>query len=214
MLQAALFDLDGVVFNTEPQYTEFWGRTCRTYRPDLPGLEHTIKGQTLTQIFDQYFSDEADRRLIVDELNYFEQNMRFDYIDGFLDYLSQLRALGVSTAVVTSSNQAKMQSVYRQHPECTLLFDAILTAEDFAESKPHPDCYLRAAARFGAPVDACVVFEDSINGLKSGRAARMCVIGLATTLPAEVITPLANDVISDYTTLSVKKTEQIMSLSR
>ena len=120
----------------------------------------------------------------------------------------------MSTAVVTSSNQAKMQSVYRQHPEFTLLFDAILTAEDFAESKPHPDCYLRAAARFGAPVDACVVFEDSINGLKSGRAARMCVIGLATTLPSEVITPLADDVISDYTTLAVKKTEQIMSLSR
>ena len=185
MLQAALFDLDGVVFNTEPQYTEFWGRTCRTYRPDLPGLEHTIKGQTLTQIFDQYFSDEADRRLIVDELNYFEQNMRFDYIDGFLDYLGQLRALGVSTAVVTSSNQAKMQSVYLQHPEFTLLFDAILTAEDFAESKPHPDCYLRAAARFGAPVDACVVFEDSINGVLAGAAAGCASIMIPDLIPPD-----------------------------
>ena len=45
--KAALFDLDGVVFDTEPQYTKFWGAQCREFRPDYPGLEHAIKGQTL-----------------------------------------------------------------------------------------------------------------------------------------------------------------------
>jgi beta-phosphoglucomutase-like phosphatase (HAD superfamily) len=47
-LKAALFDLDGVVFDTEPQYTIFWGSQCRLYHPEHPGLEHEIKGQTLT----------------------------------------------------------------------------------------------------------------------------------------------------------------------
>ena len=51
-LQAALFDLDGVVFDTEPQYSVFWGGECRRYFPNQPGLENRIKGQTLVQIYD------------------------------------------------------------------------------------------------------------------------------------------------------------------
>ena len=48
-IRAALFDLDGVVFDTEGQYSVFWGSQCRLYRPDCPGLEDKIKGQTLVQ---------------------------------------------------------------------------------------------------------------------------------------------------------------------
>lgn len=54
-IKAALFDLDGVVFDTEPQYTVFWGTICKEYHPEEVGLEHRIKGQTLTQIFDTLF---------------------------------------------------------------------------------------------------------------------------------------------------------------
>lgn len=197
--KVALFDLDGVVFDTEPQYTIFWGAECRRYHPEQPGLEHTIKGQTLTQIFDRYFSDVADEQpAIVERLNAYEAQMRYDYVAGFEDFIRGIRTQGVKTAVVTSSNQAKMRSVYRQRPEFTTLFDAVLTSEDFTESKPSPDCYLKGAARFGATPQECVVFEDSFNGLKSGRAAGMYVIGLSTTNPAEAIAPLADQVISDY----------------
>ena len=203
--KVALFDLDGVVFDTEPQYTIFWGAECRRYHPEQPGLEHTIKGQTLTQIFDRYFSDVADEQpAIVERLNAYEAQMRYDYVAGFEDFIRGIRAQGVKTAVVTSSNQAKMRSVYRQRPEFTTLFDAVLTSEDFTESKPSPDCYLKGAARFGATPQECVVFEDSFNGLKSGRAAGMYVIGLSTTNPAEAIAPLADLVISDYE-VKVKK---------
>ena len=89
--------------------------------------------------------------------------MTFDYITGFVSFLNDLREHSIKTAVVTSSNISKMQSVYRQHPEFKSLFDAILTSEDFEYSKPHPDCYLKAAARFGVDSASCVVFEDSIN---------------------------------------------------
>ena len=60
MLKAALFDLDGVVFDTEPQYTEFWGEQCREFRPDISGLEHIIKGQTLIQIYDKLLKNSID----------------------------------------------------------------------------------------------------------------------------------------------------------
>ena len=199
-IKAALFDLDGVVFDIEPQYSVFWGGECRHYHPDHPGLENEIKGQTLMQIFDRWFNGplKAERKAIVTRLEDFEQHMSYDYIAGFVDFIGTLRRRGVKTAVVTSSNCAKMGAVYRHRPEFSSLFDAILTSEDFDYSKPHPDCYLKAAARFGAQPDECVVFEDSFNGLKAGRAAGMYVVGLATTNSADAIRPLSDQQITDY----------------
>lgn len=200
VLKAALFDLDGVVFDTEPQYTIFWGSQCRLYHPERPGLEHEIKGQTLTQIYDQWFSGplEKEQPIITDRLNEYESHMHYDYIEGFEQMIADLRAHGVKTAVVTSSNLPKMQAVYRYQPEFKNLFDAILTSEDFERSKPDPDCYLKAAARLGANTDECIVFEDSFNGLRSGRAANMKVVGLATTNSAEAISELSDIQITDY----------------
>jgi HAD superfamily hydrolase (TIGR01509 family) len=200
MKKAALFDLDGVVFDTEPQYTVFWGQICREYHPEIPDLEYKIKGQTLTQIYDRFFSgQDEEQKVITQRLNEFESNMKFNYVEGFEEFIYSLRQKGVKTAVVTSSNCEKMESVYRQRPEFKSLFDAILTSEDFEESKPSPDCYLKGAARFGVKPEDCVVFEDSFNGLKSGRASGAYVVGLATTNPAEAIAPYADQVINDFT---------------
>ena len=199
-MKAALFDLDGVVFDTEPQYTEFWGSQCRLYHPERPGLEQEIKGSTLTQIYDRWFSGdlESEQPVITRRLDAFEAQMRYEYIAGFEQLIADLHAHGVKTAVVTSSNQPKMESVYRAQPQFKQLFDAILTSEDFEYSKPHPDCYLKAAARFNVEPSECIVFEDSFNGLKSGRAAGMKVVGLATTNPAVSIAPLSDIQITDY----------------
>ena len=203
--KAALFDLDGVVFDTEPQYTVFWGGECRRYHPEEPGLEHKIKGQTLVQIYDKHFSGslESEQDAITSRLYEYEAQMEYRYIAGFERLVNSLRQKGVKTAVVTSSNNAKMEAVYKKHPEFQMLFDAILTSEDFTESKPSPDCYLTAARRFGLEPLDCVVFEDSFNGLRSGRAAGMTVVGLATTNSEEDVAPLCDIVIKDYTNFCI-----------
>ena len=202
--KAALFDLDGVVFDTEPQYSVFWGMICRQYHPEHPGLEHEIKGSTLVQIYDRWFSGplESERPDITSRLDAYEQSMHYDYIAGFEALIADLHAHGVKTAVVTSSNIPKMESVYRYQPDFHTLFDAILTSEDFSRSKPDPDCYLRAARRLGVASDECIVFEDSFNGLRSGRAAQMKVVGLATTNTAEAIAPYSDIQIEDYRDVS------------
>ena len=210
-MKAALFDLDGVVFDTEPQYTVFWGSQCRLYHPEHPGLEHESKGSTLTQIYDRWFSGplEAEQAVVTERLNAFEAQMTFEYIAGFEALIADLHAHGVKTAVVTSSNQPKMESVYRAQPGFKQLFDAILTSEDFEYSKPHPDCYLKAAARFGAHPSECVVFEDSFNGLKSGRAAGMKVVGVATTNTAADIAGLSDIQIVDYQHVDYESLKQL-----
>ena len=203
-LKAALFDLDGVVFDTEPQYSIFWGEQCRLYHPEHPGLEQEIKGSTLTQIYDCWFSGPLlkEQPVITERLNAYEQQMDYDYVEGFITLVDDLHQHGVKTAVVTSSNLPKMESVYRKQPGFKQLFDAILTSEDFEKSKPDPDCYLKAAQKLGVEPDECVVFEDSVNGLRSGLSAKMKVVGLLTTNPQEIVAPLSDLQVADYVGLT------------
>lgn len=212
-LKAALFDLDGVVFDTEPQYSVFWGGICRQYHPEHPGLEHEIKGQTLTQIYDRWFSGPllSEQDSITSRLNDYEQQMSYEYIAGFETLITSLRSHGVRTAVVTSSNIPKMESVYRHQPGFTSLFDAILTSEDFDRSKPDPDCYQKAAQKLDAESDECIVFEDSFNGLRAGRAAQMAVVGLATTNTVEAIRPLSDLQLKNYEGLTFEQLETLLS---
>ncbi len=197
--KCALFDLDGVVFDTEPQYSIFWQKECQYYHPEQPGLEQRIKGMVLTEIFNTFFKDVEDEwGDIVERLNSWESSMDYEYVAGFEDFINQLKQHGVKTAVVTSSNREKMKSVYRQHPQFKEMFDAIMTAEDFDKSKPDPDCYLKGMARFGCKPDETVVFEDSVNGLKSGKASGALLVGLCTTNPEEIIKKYTNLIIYNY----------------
>ena len=211
MIKAALFDLDGVVFDTESQYSIFWGMIGREYHPEMADFAQRIKGQTLVQIYDRYFADDKvfahvagyesaqqEQAKITARLDAFEHDMKYDYIPGFETFVRQLRQQGVKCAVVTSSNIQKMLNVYRKHPEFKGYFDRVLTSEDFDKSKPDPDCYLKAAAYFGVEPKDCVGLEDSFNGLRAVRASGAFTLGLATTNPAESIAPLADYVIADY----------------
>lgn len=211
MIKAALFDLDGVVFDTETQYSVFWGMIGKEYHPEMPDFAHRIKGQTLVQIYGKYFSDDAvfahiqgyknpedEQAKITARLDDFERNMKYPYIEGFESFIQDLKQHGVKCAVVTSSNIAKMLNVYEQHPEFKAYFDRVLTSEDFAKSKPDPDCYLKGAACFGAKPEECVGLEDSFNGLKAVRSSGAFTLGLATTNSREAIQSYSDYVIDNY----------------
>lgn len=208
---AALFDLDGVVFNTEPEYTKFWGGIGRKYRPDIPDLCYRIKGMTLKNIFAEYFPSLEVQEDIVKGIDQFEATMSFPWVTDFQRFFGELKEHGVKTAVVTSSNEEKMKSVYRTYPDFQQMFDRILTAENFKRSKPDPDCYLLGAKVFGLPIENCVVFEDSFSGLQAGCSAGMKVVGLATTNPAESLKGKADVIIPDYKDFSYTDFENLLN---
>ncbi len=208
-LKVALFDLDGTLFDTEGQYSVFWGAMARKYRPDVPGLENIIKGTTLTQIFERYFPDEEWQRELTAGLDEWERQMRYEFVPGALEFVRELKARGVKCAVVTSSNTKKMQSVEAQMPEFGSLFDRVLTSEDFAASKPNPDCYLKGASVFGAELDECVVFEDAFTGLQAGMSAGIFTFGLATYNSEEDIADKCDHVMKNFEGLTFDMVEMI-----
>ena len=182
---AVLFDLDGVIINTEEQYTEFWTVIGKTYLPENPDFPSQFKGHTLTQILSAYFADEAIARQVVEQLNDFETRMSYPYVEGAIDFVSELRKAGIPMAIVTSSNKAKMECLYQQHPEFSQLFDRIFTQA------------------LGLTAKDCFVFEDSISGLTAGHDSGATVIGLTTTIPAARIASLCQCVINDFTEITV-----------
>ena len=208
---AALFDFDGVVMDTETQYSIFWNEQGRKYHPELPEFGRLIKGQTLTQIYANYFAGmEEVQHEITEDLNKFEKNMLYNYIPGVEAFLKELRENGVKIAIVTSSNEMKMSTVYKAPPELKQSVDRILPAEMFTHSKPDPECFLLGATVFDTVPENCVVFEDSFHGLEAGNRAGMTVIGLATTNSEEQIRDKANAVIQDFNGFSFEKMKNMM----
>lgn len=197
--KAALFDLDGVILDTEGQYTAFWQEIADTYFNDRPQFAHEIKGRTMHEISNIFFRGKEDvLEVVKSKLIAHQEQMTYEYIPGAPAFISLLHSHHVPMAIVTSSSLSKMQCVYKACPELRQQFDAILTAEQFTRSKPEPDCYLLAAKTLGvAPAD-CLVLEDSLTGLTSGRRAGMHVLGLSTTLPREEVCNLADWTIRNF----------------
>lgn len=200
-MKAALFDLDGVVLDTESQYTRFWEGVGRERFPGVADFALRIKGQTLREILQEWFgTDAAGLRWITERLYAFEEGMEYPYIAGAYAYIRQLRAGGVLTALVTSSDRAKMRRVWRAHPELRALFDCVVTAEDMPRSKPAPDGYLKAMVALGARPEECTIYEDSLNGLEAARRSGARVVGLSTTLSPETLRPHCDAMMADFTT--------------
>lgn len=209
---AALFDFDGVVMDTETQYSLFWNQIGKEYFPEMNEFGRIIKGQTLVNIYAKYFAGmEKEQQDITARLNQFEKDMAYEYIPGVVDFMKDLRAHGVKMAIVTSSNDLKMANVYKAHPELKQLVDRILTAEMFTRSKPAPDCFLLGAEVFGTVPQNCVVFEDSFHGLEAGNAAGMTVVGLCTTNPKEAIADKCKFVMPDFTAFSFEKMKALLA---
>ena len=205
--RGVLFDLDGVLLDSEGQYSIFWEQMEKEYPTGVPDFANYIKGFHLTRILG-YFPDEDVRQQVLDKLTVFERNMKFEFFPGALDFVRQLRQAGIPLAIVTSSDRKKMEELYRQHPEFPTLFDKIITGDMVSKAKPDPECFLVAAKQIGVAIEDCIVFEDSRNGLIAGRDSGARVIGIATTLKRGVVAPLCDllaDAVSELTVEQVLK---------
>lgn len=200
-----LFDFDGVIADTESQYTIFWDKKGKEYL-GLDNFGLMIKGQTFKQIAAGPFKDNLHELYeeIEPELNEFERTMSYEYVPGALEFMKSLKAAGIRTAIVTSSHNVKMANAYRAHPELLEVVDRILTSNDFSKSKPDPECFLKGMEVLGGTPEETIIFEDSLHGIAAGRAAGAKVIGLTTTNKSEVLTPLCDMVIDDFTQIRLE----------
>lgn len=198
--EALLFDLDGVLLDSEGGYQLFWEMIAVEYGLDPKTFPFVIKGQNIYDTAEIYFP-KSDQELVVKRYMDYQLSMTYIAYEGMWDMLKAVKENGIKTAIVTSSNKEKMNVVYAQHPAFGEYIDALITAEDTVAKKPAPDCWHKAAEVLGVDIKKSVVFEDSVLGLKSGMASGAYVVGLATTHDAATIRPLCHFMINQISDL-------------
>jgi len=182
-----LFDLDGVIIDSERKYTEIWREIDSIYPTGVSGMEYKIKGTTLDHILNTYFPDPVIQKCVTGLLYDKEQTMIYDYTKGARELLEKIKASGLPAALVTSSNGRKMERLWRQRPELKGYFNVIIDGSQVSHSKPDPEGYLKASEAIGVNPSNCAVFEDSLQGVTAGKLAGAFVIGVAGTMPDDIM---------------------------
>jgi HAD superfamily hydrolase (TIGR01509 family) len=217
-LQAVIFDMDGVLIDSEPIHYEVENRIY-----DLLGIEVTdeIHLNYLGTSNDFMYSDLKSRFNLaasVDELIKFDDDYRCEYLknlevvdlnNGVLDLLIELKAEGLKLAVATSSSP-DIANVLLERCGIKSFFDIIVTTSDSGKSKPAPDVYLLAAERLGVIPEDCIVFEDSPNGLSAAKSADMYCIVIQNDKQLDNRLKLADYRIGSFTELTFEKLQSII----
>ncbi len=205
-LTAAIFDMDGVIVDNMAFHKKAWERFFLKYRPVM-SLEEFMQhfGRTNKDLFEVLFQrtisvEEEDRWGREKEALYREAYAPFvKPVVGCVEFLRVLRAHAVCTAVATSAPRINLDFIL-EHIPIKGYFDALADSSWVTRGKPDPEIYLKAAAELDCPPEACVVFEDSFAGIRSGQNAGMKVVALATTHPPERLQPYSPDlIIHDFT---------------
>lgn len=201
-----LFDLDGVIVDTEGLYSTFWHHIgCEVYPTGVDDFESVIKGSTLPTILATYFPDPEVSADIVERLKVQEATMVYELFPGVRNFLEELNARGIPAAIVTSSGQRKMDHLFEVIDGLRDYFVTVLTDKDVTRSKPDPEGYVKAARAIGVEPENCFVFEDSISGVKAGVASGAVTIAVATTNPADRLRELTSAVIDSMDSMTVDR---------
>jgi HAD superfamily hydrolase (TIGR01509 family) len=208
MFRAVLFDMDGVVIDTEREVTAFW--TALADRHGIPLTDEIfdrhILGSPSTYTLQHVFPglSEAEQQSVHQDLERSETQQIYTPVKGVVELLRALAEHGVPTALVTSGMRWKVEAVVEQLGLAGL-FTVQVVGSDITYGKPDPECYRLAARRLDVPPDQCIVFEDSINGMKAAVAAGTCGVGVRPAgRSAALVETGARYIIPDFSAVRVE----------
>lgn len=189
-MKGAIFDMDGLLLDTERLYQESWVEMARQFGqtpdPDFPSAVSGTNGEGMRTIIHAYYP-------MVDP--YAFQTGCIARVDDILDrqgapvklgayeILEYLQERGLKLAVASSSGQERIRKNLRK-TGLDKFFQAVVSGQEVLRGKPEPDIFLLAAERISCIPADCYVFEDSINGVRAGMAA-----GCVTFMVPDLVLP-------------------------
>jgi mannitol-1-/sugar-/sorbitol-6-phosphatase len=196
-----LFDLDGVLIDSEPlhEFTlmELSGRFGRRFGQDellrFKGLTELSVARAIQKSF-------PDLALTIDEIIRLRLELlgsnfhRVEMIEGALAFLQRAKAAGFRLGLTTSAARS-MQRLACETFALSSYFDTVITGEDIERGKPDPQPYERTAANLALRPDECMVIEDAVNGVRSGKAAGSFVVGITTSFTAQALKLAGADLV-------------------
>jgi beta-phosphoglucomutase len=188
MVNAVLFDLDGVLVSTDEYHYRSWVRIAKeegftffdhAFNDKFRGIARMECVNILTNASGRSFSDEQKKDIAERKNGYFAESLALvtplELLPGSLATLEELRRRKIKTAVASNSRNAVtiIAQVQIDH-----LLDAIVDGYQIVHSKPNPEVFLLAAKKVGVPPSECLVIEDAVSGIEAATKAGMRSLGI------------------------------------
>lgn len=185
MIKAILFDMDGILFDSEKYYME--GTIIQMkeygYDGDIKDI-YRIIGTSMSETYDilyELLDKRVPRDLIIkNNEKYFLIDHPLDYkalmFDGIEESLKELKEHNIKCAVCSSSPKETINEALKEMG-IDNYFDVIISSDEMPKPKPSPDVYLEAQKKLGVEKSECIVYEDSKLGVEAGKNAGICTIG-------------------------------------
>lgn len=209
MIKAVLFDMDGVISDTQHIHAEVETKLLKDYGVDLSAEEITAKyaGYSDDEFYEVVFADYGITKVTMDEAIEEVWKRKFAAsrgnilpLPGVQNLISDLKENGFKLAVASASIMEFIELVLSDL-NLSDKFDAITSAIEVENGKPAPDIFLLVAKKIGVEPKNCVVIEDSVNGMIAAKKAGMKCIGIVKEkgdYPADLV-------ITSFDELSIEK---------
>ena len=215
---AVLFDWDGVIIDSSRQHEESWERLAFEEKKTLPADHFTVgfgkKNEWIIPSLLRWTDDLAEiKRLSLRKEALYREiivERGLSALPGVHVFLERLRAAGLPNCIGSSTHRENITTILGVLG-FEGLFGGMVTSEDVSLGKPHPDVFLKAAAKTGVAPVRCVVLEDALAGIEAGHAGGMKVVGVATTHPTEVLAGKVHRVVKRLDELTVADLRALVS---
>jgi HAD superfamily hydrolase (TIGR01509 family) len=185
--RAVIFDLDGVLADSEPWWNEIDAKLLAEYGVIYRGEYHRNVLGVSYRLAVEFYKKTFGLSVPTDEMMQRRGEIAADFFANRIDVfpwaklvLQDLRQMNLRLAVATSSVSASARPFLARHG-LTAFFEVVVTGEEVEHGKPHPDIYLRAVEKLGVTPDACLVIEDALSGMAAAKAAKMRVAAIPDT---------------------------------
>jgi len=188
LINAILFDHDGVLANSMPYHVQAWQQVMARYGVEIDPLEiYLQEGATTMEVAAELChrhrinaTPELVQRIVNEKRDTYLAIHQTTLNEGVLEFIEHLQERRYRLGIVTGSIRAQVEPVLG--PEMLEHFDCLVTADDVEYGKPDPEPYIRAAQKLNCTPSACLVIENAPLGIISALAAGMSVVALTTTL--------------------------------
>jgi beta-phosphoglucomutase family hydrolase len=186
MFQAVIFDMDGLMIDSERLHHRSFADVLGQYgvTPELneKGIAHIqgISAGANWERFKKLYRFEADTRELTKKKQEIQLTLLCEGVSampGLIKLLQDLRKHHFKTAVASSSTRAHIDLVIKSL-SISSLFDALTSGDEVVHGKPDPDIFLKAASKLGVDPKSCVVLEDAVHGIRAAKAANMYAIAV------------------------------------
>lgn len=185
MIQTVIFDMDGVIVDTEPVHHYAYVQHFKQLNIEVsPEMYASFTGNSTINIYEHlketYNLAQDVQTLVETKRNLF--NDAFDskedlyLLDGVEDLIKDLHSNGMQLVLASSSANVTIERIFNRY-NLHQYFTHKVSGEDFPKSKPHPAIFLKAAELAQTPVENCIVIEDSTNGIQAAKSANIYCIG-------------------------------------